>query len=43
MVAVQAQEYAWAKWALALRSGATDAAIEPAIIDGEILRTHPMR
>ena len=43
MVALQAQEYAWAKWALALRSGATDAAIEKAIADGTILRTHPMR
>jgi len=43
MVAVQAQEYAWAKWALALRSGATDDAIEKAVADGKILRTHPMR
>jgi hypothetical protein len=42
--AIQAQEYTHAKWALGLRSpGATDAAIERAIADGEILRTHPMR
>jgi hypothetical protein len=42
--AMQAQEYAHAKWALGLRSpGATEAAIERAIADGDILRTHPMR
>ncbi|HSN26570.1 MAG TPA: crosslink repair DNA glycosylase YcaQ family protein, partial [Kofleriaceae bacterium] len=42
--AVQAQEYGWAKWALALRSrDATDAAIDAAVADGSILRTHPMR
>jgi Winged helix DNA-binding domain len=43
MVAVQAQEYGWAKWALALRCGASDDAIEKAVADGAILRTHPMR
>ena len=51
MVAVQAQEYGWAKWALALRSRAgaaenhatSDAAIEAAVASGAILRTHPMR
>ena len=42
--AVQAQEYAGAKWALALRMRhATDAAIERAFADGAILRTHVMR
>lgn len=43
MVAVQAQEYGWAKWALALRCGASDDAIEKAVADGAIVRTHPMR
>jgi hypothetical protein len=42
--AVQAQEYAAAKWALALRmSNITDAQVEQAIADGAILRTHVMR
>jgi len=43
--AVQAQEYPAARWALALRmpDGTTDAAIERAIDDGRILRTHVMR
>ena len=42
--AVQAQDYAGAKWALALRAnGLTDAAIEQAFARGEILRTHVMR
>jgi hypothetical protein len=43
--AVQAQEYQPAKWGLALRLGGGngDAAIERAIADGEILRTHVMR
>ena len=42
--AVQAQEYAGAKWALGLRlPGAADAAIEQAFTDGMILRTHLMR
>src|SRR5215207_1053036 len=42
--AVQAQEYAHAKWGLALRlHGFTDADIEPFIEDGAILRTHLMR
>jgi hypothetical protein len=43
--AVQAQEYAAAKWALGLRmvAGTTDAAIERAFNDGRILRTHVMR
>jgi len=42
--AVQAQEYAGAKWALVQRMpGATDAAIEQAFTDGAILRTHLLR
>lgn len=43
--AVQAQEYAFAKWALGLRmrAAATDAAIERAFDDGKILRTHVLR
>jgi Winged helix DNA-binding domain len=43
--AVQAQEYAAARWALALRmrEGTTDAEIERAFDEGRILRTHVMR
>ena len=42
--AVQAQDYAAAKWAIAQRStDATDAAIERAFNDGSILRTHVLR
>jgi hypothetical protein len=42
--AVQAQEYALAKWALGLRmEHATDDVIEQAFTDGLILRTHVMR
>jgi hypothetical protein len=44
MGAVQAQDYAGAKWALALRSPSlTDAAIDIAFDEGRILRTHVMR
>ncbi len=44
MVALQAQEYAAAKWAVGLRLlDATDAAIERAYDDGAILRTHLLR
>ena len=44
MGAVQAQEYADAKWALALRMRrATEAVIERAITEGRILRTHVLR
>ncbi len=44
MGAVQAQDYAAAKWALGLRlPGATDNAIEQAFAAGDILRTHVMR
>ena len=42
--AVQAQDFAAAKWALALRMrSATDRAIEQAYNEGQILRTHLMR
>jgi hypothetical protein len=43
--AVQAQEYPFAKWALALRmpDGATDAQVQRAFDRGQILRTHVMR
>jgi Winged helix DNA-binding domain len=45
MGAVQAQEYGPAKWGLALRSqpGTTEAAIERALNQGRILRTHVLR
>jgi hypothetical protein len=42
--AVQAQDYAGAKWALGLRlQGATNDVIDGAFADGSILRTHVMR
>ena len=42
--AVQAQDYAGAKWGLAQRApGLTDAAIDEAFDQGRILRTHMMR
>jgi hypothetical protein len=42
--AVQAQDFPAAKWALALRMrAATDADVEQAFNDGQILRTHVMR
>jgi hypothetical protein len=42
--AVQAQDYAGAKWAVALRTrGADDLAVEQALTDGSILRTHVLR
>src|SRR5690349_9091087 len=42
--AVQSQDFAGAKWALAQRTtGLTDAAIEQAFADGDILRTHILR
>ena len=44
MGAVQAQDYAGAKWALGLRlQGATDVDMEQAFTEGAILRTHLMR
>jgi hypothetical protein len=42
--AVQAQDYAGAKWALGLRlQGALDADVEQAFTDGALLRTHLLR
>ena len=42
--AVQAQDYAGARWALGQRApGLTDAAVEAAFDEGAILRTHFMR
>ena len=42
--AVQAQDYAGAKWALAQRTPATsDAAIERLVANGDIVRTHVLR
>jgi hypothetical protein len=42
--AVQSQDYAGAKWAVAQRTkGLTDASIEQAFAEGEILRTHVLR
>ena len=42
--AIQAQDYAGAKWALGLRlQGATGDDVEQAFTDGSILRTHVMR
>jgi len=42
--AVQAQDYAGAKWALAQRTrGATDAVVEREVSEGSILRTHVLR
>ncbi|MEZ2336690.1 winged helix DNA-binding domain-containing protein [Mucilaginibacter sp. RCC_168] len=44
MVAMQAQDYAGAKWAVALRMPNTsEEVIEQAITDGKILRTHLLR
>jgi hypothetical protein len=42
--AVQAQDYAGARWALGMRmKWATDAGVEQAFADGSILRTHVLR
>jgi len=42
--AVQAQDYASAKWGVALRTrGAVDAVVEQALSEGSILRTHVLR
>lgn len=44
MAAIQAQDYAAAKWALGLRSpGAADGLIESLFSEGRILRTHVLR
>ena len=42
--AVQAQDYAAAKWAVGLRmKDGSDAALDQALADGTIIRTHVMR
>jgi len=42
--AIQAQDYAGAKWAIAMRTpNATDASIERALDEGSIIRTHVLR
>jgi hypothetical protein len=41
--AIQSQDFAAAKWALALRCNQTDEQIEQAFNEGKILRTHIMR
>lgn len=44
LMAVQAQDYAGAKWAIAQRmSDVTDAALDQAFADGDLLRTHVLR
>lgn len=44
MSAIQAQDYAMAKWAVGVRvPGATDASVEVALNSGTILRTHVLR
>lgn len=44
MLAMQAQEYGFAKWAIGLRlPGSTDNSIENAFNEGKILRTHLLR
>jgi hypothetical protein len=44
MGAMQAQDYAMAKWAIGIRlPGSTDEGVEQAINSGEIIRTHLMR
>lgn len=44
MIAMQAQEYAMAKWAIGLRlQKATEPLVEKAFNEGDILRTHLMR
>ena len=44
MGALQAQDYAMAKWALGVRlPGSTDSDVETALSNGEILRTHLLR
>src|SRR5512136_1152710 len=44
MGAMQAQDYAMAKWAIGVRlPGSTDQMIETAMKNGEILRTHLLR
>ena len=41
--AMQAQDYAMAKWAIGIRTGKTENAIENSINEGKIIRTHILR
>lgn len=44
MLALQAQDFAGAKWSVGLRTtGATDATVEAALASGEIVRSWPLR
>ena len=43
LCAMQAQDYAMAKWAIGSRCEATEAAIEEAINSAQIIRTHILR
>jgi hypothetical protein len=44
MLAMQAQDFPWAKWSVGLRApGVTDADVERAIADRDIVRSWPMR
>src|SRR5437868_14990731 len=44
LVAVQAQEFQYAKWSVAQRTrGGTDAEVEQRYAEGSILRTHVLR
>jgi hypothetical protein len=44
LLAMQAQDFAGAKWSVGLRTpGSTDAAIESALATGTIVRSWPMR
>ena len=44
MLAMQAQDFAGAKWSVGLRTeGATDGAVEQALASGEIVRSWPLR
>ena len=41
--AMQAQDYAMAKWAVGIRTGANNLAVEQSLNNGEIVRTHILR
>jgi hypothetical protein len=43
LVAMQAQEHAYARWSVAQRCGASSSAVDAAFDAGEILRTHVLR
>jgi hypothetical protein len=43
LTAMQAQEFGYAKWSVAQRCGQMKAAVEEALVNGAILRTHVLR